>query len=246
MIKTLYITAVFFVLLAVGKPSFAALDIDVSEPNLEITTGFSGDTLTLFGTAFPKGDIIILVKGPEKQTVIRRKIDVMGLWVQAESVTFNAVPGYYNIASSSPVETISDPQTLRNLRLGINSLTFSSKEKISAEKHNRFQESLIQNKQLKHLYSLTPDAVIYLNDNLFKTRISMPAHVPLGNYTIEAFLFKDGQLIDRKTKPFNIAQTGFTGDVHKFAFSNPPLYGITVIFIAIFSGILATFLLRRD
>lgn len=232
--------------LTFASPTKAELLVDVSEPNLEISTGFSGDTLTLFGTAEPKGDIVILVKGPEKETVIRRKVDVMGLWVQADSVTFKNVPGYYNVASSRPVQNIAAASDLEALRLGIDSLVFENAKNTKGEKHDRFQEALIQNMQLKHLYSLTPDAVTYLNDKLFKTRITMPAHVPIGNYTIEAFLFKDGALIDREVRPFSIHQVGLSADVHDFAFTRPFFYGLTVVMAALFAGIMAAFLLRRD
>lgn len=238
---------VFIILFMAGVTTARAeLYVDVSEPNLEITMGFSGDTLTLFGTAQPKGDIVILVKGPQNETIIRRKVDVMGLWVHADSVTFENVPGYYNVASSRPVQHIASHDVLRQYRLGIDSLVFTTDKKIRDEKHDRFQEALIQNMQLKHLYSLTPDAVFFLNDSLFKTRITMPAHVPTGQYTIEAFLFKDGELIDREARPFSIHQVGLSADVHNFAHGRPFLYGLSVIMIALGAGIAAAFVLRRD
>ena len=222
----------------------AKLDFDISEHNLEITTGFNGDTLTLFGTAQPKGDVVILVRGPEKETTIRRKVDVMGLWIHARSVTFNDVPGYYNVASSRDIQTIADTDDLLKLRLGINNLGFQTDESVMYK--NRFQEALIQNMQLKRLYSLTPDAVVFLNDTLFKTQITMPAHVPLGDYTIEAFLFKDGQLIDQSSKPFTVAQTGVTGEISHFSHDDPFIYGVCVVLLAFLSGLGASILLRRD
>jgi hypothetical protein len=74
----------------------------------------------------------------------------------------------------------------------------------------------------------------------------MPSNVPLGDYTIEAFLFQNGNLVDNDIKPFTVVQTGLTGDIHKFAFDKPLIYGISVIFIALFAGFMATILLRRD
>lgn len=230
-----------------SSPSNAALTIDVSEPTLEITTGFTGDTLTLFGTSNPKGDIVIVVKGPELNTIIRRKTNVMGLWVNAQSVEFNDVPGYYNVASSRPMVNITDIETRQEHRIGVNSLTFTTTDDdLAPTIKNRFQEALIQNKQLAGLYSLTPDAVNYLNDTLFKTTIYMPSNVPIGAYDIEVFLFKDGQLIDKTSRPFKIEQVGLTANVHEFAFESPFFYGLTVIFIALFSSFLAIILLRRE
>lgn len=237
--KWIFMVAFFFTL-----PAQAALDVDISEPDLQITTGFDGDTLTLFGTTKPKGDIILLLKGPEKETVLRRKVDVVGLWIQAKSISFEDVPGYYHIASSKPVDDIAPPETLKELKLGLNSLTFPADEDTSAVA--TFQEALIQNMQIKGLFSLTPDAVEYINDTLFKTRIHMPANVPLGDYTIEAFLFRNGKLIDREIKPFTVAQTGLTGDISHFSHEKPFFYGVFVVFLALLAGFSATILLRRD
>lgn len=234
------------ILLFFTLPAHAKLTIDISEPNLEISTGFTGDTLTLFGTSDPKGDIVILLKGPQRDTTIRRKIDIMGLWIHANAVEFKNVHGYYNVASSKPIADIASPDIRTQHRMGINSLIYKTDDNIKREKKNRFQEALIQNKQLQGLYALTPNAVEYLNDSLFKTRIHMPANVPLGSYEIEAFLFKDGKLIDQTSHPFTIKQVGLAAMVHDFANDKPFQYGLSVILIAILSSFLAVLLLRRE
>ena len=226
--------------------SNASLDIDISEPNLEISAGFTGDALTLFGTAKPKGDIIIIVKGPTKDTTIRRKVDILGLWISGRSVVFKDVPQYYNVASSKPVLDIVDNAMRLEKRMGINSLTFETADKETEEKTSRFTEALIQNKQLKGLYSLTPDAVEFINDSLFKTTIYMPSNVPIGDYTIETFLLQNGNIIDQETHPFQVEQVGITADIHDFALDKPFLYGLSVILAALLSSFLAILLLRRE
>jgi len=224
----------------------AALDIDVSEPNLEITTGFTGDRLTLFGTATPGGDIVILVKGPKKNTTIRRKSNVMGLWLQGQSITFRDVWGYYNVASSKPIIDIAPEDVRKKHNMGLNSLIFIPDDRQASSDISRFTEALIQNKQLQGLYALTPNAVEFLNDRLFKTTIDMPANVPLGDYEIQAFLFRSGKLVDQETHPFSIAQVGIAASIHNFANDRPFLYGISVILLALLSSFMAVLLLRRE
>jgi len=244
-VKIIFLTLlVFFV---TGSPAQAKLTIDISEPTLEITTGFTGDTLTLFGTADRQGDIVILVKGPARNTTIRRKLDIAGVWIHSESVTFQDVPGYYNVASSKPMTAIATPDIRATYRMGINSLTFDATDtSVTDAKYNRFLEALIQNKQLSGLYSLTPDAIEYLNDTLFKTRIYMPANVPLGTYEIQAFLIQNNRLIDQTSHPFEIKQVGLTASIHDFAGEKPFFYGVSVIMMALFSSFLGILLLRRD
>lgn len=241
------IRVIFIILLFISFPANARLDIDVSEPVLEISTGFTGDVLTLFGSATPHGDLVILVKGPQKNITMRRKSDIWGLWVRSTSIEFEKVYGYYNVASSRPVRDIASQKIRFEYNMGINSLNYSTSDAdISASKRDKFHEALIQNNQLNGLYSLTPNAVEFINDNLFKTKIYMPANVPLGQYEIEAFLFKEGKLIDRTTHPFKIQQVGTAANVHNFAYERPFWYGISVILIAILSSFLAILLLRRE
>lgn len=242
------IKAIFAALIILISPvvAQAKLHIDVSDPQLEITTGFTGDTLTLFGTAQPKGDIVIIVKGAQRQTTLRRKANIGGIWLNAQSVTFNKVPGYYNVASSAPIDDIMDNEMASKMRLGINGLTFNTEENIDKNTQARFEEALIQNKQLNGLFSLNPDAIIYLNDTLFKTRIHMPSNVPIGDYTIEAMLFRNGELIDRASHPFSIKQVGMAAQIHDFANDAPFTYGLSVIIFALFSSLLAILLLRRE
>ena len=240
------IFALIFLSVVIAPSAQAKLTVDISEPVLEITTGFTGDNLTLFGTADPMGDIVIVVRGPRNDTVVRRRKDIAGLWINSESMTFKNVPGYYNVASSKPMAEIASQDTRLANRLGINSLTFKAEDEVSAEKYNRFLEALIQNKQLSNLYSLTPDAITLLGGQLFKTRIYMPSNVPLGYYEIRAYLFQDGMLVDQTSHPFAIKQVGVAATVHDFAFDEPFLYGLSVILMALISSIMAVLLLRRD
>lgn len=223
----------------------ASLYVHISDPVLEITTGFSGDTLTVFGTAQPKSDLVILVKGPEKDTTIRRKGSVGGLWIASQSVTFRNVPQYYNVASSRPVSDIADPAVLLQYRLGTTSLNFKTDGDIPDERRNHFLEALIQNKQLQGLYSLTPDALEFLTEDLFQTKLYMPANVPIGRYTIEAYVFEGGRMIATQSAPFEVRQIGFAAEVKDFATHFPLLYGLFVILIAVIASLLAMFFLKR-
>jgi uncharacterized protein (TIGR02186 family) len=246
--RSCLIIIIFLLSFGISSISKASLDIDISEPTLEITTGFTGDTLTLFGTATPKGDIVILLKGPEHNTIIRRKIDVFGLWLNGDSVEFTDVPGYYKVASTQDILKIADDNTRKSYGMGVDAIQFKTDEDktILPEKKSRFLEALIHEKQLNGLYSLTPNAIEFINQSLFKTQIYMPSNVPLGTYEIEAFLIKNGQIIDKKSRPFNVTQGGLAGDVHNFSYESPFLYGLTVILIALFSSMLAVLLLRRE
>jgi uncharacterized protein (TIGR02186 family) len=247
MIRPALLLCLAVIALLIPLQANAMLDIDISENRLEITTGFTGETLTIFGTSeIPNSDIIILVKGPQKDTAIYQKMKFFGLWLNGASVSFRDVPHYYQVASSKPITEITDFDTRARYQIGLDALSFASEEEKNTAKANRFSEALIQKMQLRGLYSLTPDAVRFINDRLFRTAIYLPANVPIGDYEVQAYLIHEGEVEDFATQKFRVKQGGVTGDVHDFAFDYPFLYGLTAIILALFSSFMAVLLLRRD
>ena len=73
---------------------------DLSDDLIAITTGFTGTEVLLFGATEGVGDIIVVVRAPESQVVVRRKERVGGIWINADSLVFERVPGYYHVAAS--------------------------------------------------------------------------------------------------------------------------------------------------
>ena len=99
--------------LAVALPERAraeALVVDLSNHLVAITTGFTGTNVLLFGAVQSEGDVIVTVKGPDQDMVVRRKERKVGIWVNSESATFRNVPAYYASASNRPMEIIANSQ----------------------------------------------------------------------------------------------------------------------------------------
>ena len=83
---------------------------DVSQHTVEVNQDFTGTELLLFGAILtPQGsragsdyDIVVVLEGPERPIVLREKKRVAGVWVNADSTTFQSAPGYYAMASTRP------------------------------------------------------------------------------------------------------------------------------------------------
>jgi uncharacterized protein (TIGR02186 family) len=86
-------------------PAAQELVVDLSDPLVAITTGFVGTRLVLFGSAEARGDIVVVVRGPLQDAVVRRKERVAGIWVNRTKVAFRSIPSFYTVAakrSASP------------------------------------------------------------------------------------------------------------------------------------------------
>ena len=76
------------------------LVVDLSDDEIAITTGFTGTELLLFGAKEERGDVVVVLRGPVRDAVVRRRERFAGVWVNRESVVFRGVPAYYRVAST--------------------------------------------------------------------------------------------------------------------------------------------------
>jgi uncharacterized protein (TIGR02186 family) len=91
---------------------------DISNHAIEIHASFSGTELLLYGARNTAGDLIILVRGPAADVRLRRKEKIAGMWMNVESRRFSALPLYYALASTAPVDTVLSATERRHLGIG--------------------------------------------------------------------------------------------------------------------------------
>ena len=239
---------------ATTNSAFAAgsLVTDMSSHLISVTSDFTGADLLLFGAVRDDetfetdrlGDIIIVVRGPQKDVIVRKKERVAGIWVNTESVEIRKVPGFYASASNRPVDEITTSDTLDRLRIGPNRLIFQTD--VSKREAASFKEAIIRQQGQSELYTKDAPTVHFLGPSLFRTTIHFPANVPVGNYTAEFYLFQDKELISAQSSPLFIKKFGLGRQIFDFAQTYPTLHGIAAILVALFAGWVASALFRKD
>ncbi len=222
------------------------LNINLTDDHVDITAGFNGERLTLFGVRRDKGDIAIVVRGPGASVTVRRKEPVLGLWMNRESVTFENVPLYYDMAMSGPLKRIAGPDVLAGHEIGLSNMQFRYTGQEEEGVVDRFREVLIRNRQEHGLFPLEPRRIKFLDGNFFRADFYLPPDVPTGIYTIDAYLFRDGGITSLKQATLRVAQVGFNADLYNFANKGALLYGLAAVFLAFGTGWAAHYLLRRD
>jgi len=222
------------------------LVVDLSERLVAITTGFTGSKVLLFGATGGAGDVVVVVRGPTEDTVVRRKSRVGGIWINTDAVTFAGVPGFYHIASNRPVAEIVQDNERRRLQIGVDQLRLEPTEEPADEAETEaFAAALIRNKQRQGLYSAAESEVNYLGNRLFSTPLFLPANVPTGLYTVEVFLVHDGRVTGAVSTPLSISKIGLEARTFRFAHRQAPFYGLIAILIALVAGWFAGFVFRK-
>ena len=228
---------------------------DVSQRDIEIAYSFTGAELLLFGAILypggrlPKGeartDIVVVVKGPTQPVLVREKQKVAGIWVNAEHQRYSSVPSFYALASSRPIERIVDERTRAIYELGLDSLQLSPASSAPADTQDRFQKGLVDLKRNAGLYYEAPRAVEITDGVLYRARVSIPARVPVGRFTAETFLIRDGRVLAAAVRDIDIRKSGFERFVARAADRSSVIYGLAAVALSVFLGWAAGWIARR-
>lgn len=232
-----------------------ALVPDVSHRSVEIAYSFTGADLLLFGAILypggrlPRGrepaDIVVVVKGPTESILIREKQRVAGLWVNADSLRYRSAPSFYAVASSRPIGETVDERTRAIYELGLDSLQLSPASSAAPAVQDRFARGLVDLKRRTGLYYEAPGAVEITGGVLYRARVAIPARVPVGRFTAETFLIRDGRVLAAAVREIDIRKSGFERFVANAAEHASLLYGLAAVALSVGMGWFAGWLAGR-
>jgi len=228
---------------------------DVSQRQIDIAYSFTGAELLLFGAIlYPGGrwpdddkptDIVIVVKGPTQSILVREKEKIAGIWVNAARLRYRSAPSFYAMVSSRPIERIVDERTRAIYELGLGSLQLSPASNAPADEQDRFARGLADLKARSGLYYQKPNAVEISDGVLYRARVDIPARVPVGRFTAETFLIRDGHVLAVATKEIDIRKSGFERFVARSAQRWSITYGLVTVALSVLLGWAAGYIARR-
>lgn len=257
MMRYTLVPAFATLLLLLGSQSVAAdaprpeqVQSDISTREISIQSNFTGVEIVLFGSIdFSKApspdegpyDVIMVIRGPNRPIVVRRKERIAGLWMNGASRTFPSVPGFYAALASRPFRAIASDETLKPLGIGFSNLDFGT-----TDADDGFSASLIRLQQERELFQESDDAIGFIGRSLFRGSVDLPVNVPIGRYTTQVFLFRDGKLLSQSQSSLQVHKIGFERVVYMLAFHYPFTYGLLAVLIAMSAGLLAWTAFRRE
>jgi len=219
---------------------------DLSKHLVAITAGFTGTDVLLFGATDGPGDVVLVVRGPLTRRVVRKK-EVWGvIWANRDSVTYDNVPAFYQVFASRPLDDIAQTSVLARHQIGTEHLAFTVADQSVTESFiPGFRAALVRLKQKQHLYGDRVLPVTMLANRLFRAELHFPSNVPTGSYSVEVYLFRDGDVVSAEITPLVISKTGIGADLYDFAHQQSILYGLAAVAVAIGAGWLAAAPFRR-
>ena len=227
---------------------------DVSQRQINIQSSFTGAEMLLFGAIiYPRGvapagqvDVAVVLRGPTRAVTLREKQKVAGIWINADSTDFRSVPAYYAIASSRPLADIVDSKTAAIYELGLDKLQLSPTGELDAKEQRRFVSGLVELNRKNGLFRQQSGTVEITDQVLYRARLTIPSSVPVGLYTAETLLIRDGRIIVADDNvEIRIDKTGFEQFVTVLAQNYSLFYGAMAVIISLMLGWFAGFVFRR-
>lgn len=238
------------------NPADEVIEIGLSTESIAITSNFSGTNLTIFGAldnADPmiqrQGhyDIIVVLQGPSRDLVVRKKERFLGVWVNAQSETFLDVPLSYSLASTRNLQDIASEALYRQLSVGVNS--FYLKPEVpqdNPEYLQSFGEELRALKIKSGLYNQRIGAVSFISRTLFRATLNLSANVPVGRHRVRALLFRNGVFLRETNASLEIIKASVEQSIYDAAHKYSFYYGLFAVFLAAFTGWAGRILFRKD
>ena len=230
--------------------------IGLSTDRVYITSDFAGADLTIFGAldfADPlfarqgRYDVIVVLEGPARPVVVRRKSRVLGMWINTWSETFVNVPMSYSVATTRVWQDITSPDSYRQMALGADNIALIPQNRAGDPLTlAQFTAALRERKKATGLYSERLGGVQFLSQSLFRATVPLSATVPVGTHRARAFLFKNGVFIKESSAQLAILKAGFEQRVHTIAQQHGFLYGLAAVALAILTGWAGRLIFRKD
>lgn len=259
---TRIVAALVLFVLGVQRPVLAqdlneeTIQIGLSTDHVELTAGFSGADLTIFGSvenADPQitrrggYDVVVVLEGPADAVVVRKKSRVLGVWINTNSETFVNVPISYSLATTRQPQDITDQQNYKRLSLGADSIFLQPLNRhASPVTTQEFTAALRDRKKASALFSTNYGGVRFLSQSLFRATLRLAPDVPVGTHRARAFLFKNGTFVSESSAQLAIRKSGFEQSIYDYAHNDSFTYGIFAVLLAMMTGWLGRLVFRKD
>jgi uncharacterized protein (TIGR02186 family) len=238
------------VLLLLATPALGDENLvsGVSQDLIQITSNYTGSDIVVFGDVEQQAkaqgrEIVVVVRGPDTDMTVRRRDRVAGVWINHDAANLTGMPAFYYLASSRPLSQIAPADTLARYGIGVAGL-----EPDTVHAHHDvepFRQAALRLMTDRGLYREVPAGVEFLSDTLFRAHVPVPAGVSVGQYDVEVYLLRGGNVESAQSTPLFIDQTGLERRLYNWAHDQPFGYGLAAVIMALIMGWLSSLVFRR-
>jgi len=230
-----------------GQALASDVDVTVGQASIDMNLFYNGAAIPVTGQVPEGSQVVVRFTGkPDPNGVtMKQKGRAMGLlWMNMNTLHFSNMPPVSLIATSAPLSGLG----AAGEKLGLAGITESiAIEPASADRKMLLPE-LLKLKKSEGLYREDEGAVTLEapkdGRQAFRATINVPSRLFPGDYSIEVFAVKDGQLAGQNVAPITARLVGVPAFMANLAFNHGLWYGIFASVVAIIAGLLVGVIFR--
>ena len=232
--------------------------IELTDNLIEVDADFSGAQIVLFGVVEGTSnaditanhgitDIVSVIRGPE-QSFTLRQITKEGLfWIPGEAVRIENAPGLYLTSSTRPLSDFTSPELRKKFNFGTDSINAhaASSATAAAIAIPNATANFIEAEKKTGRYQDTNASIKFRKNTLFSIDIDLPPTTPVGDYSVEVYLIRAGDVISADSAALSVQKVGLERRIYELAHNQPLGYGIICVAMSLFAGWLGSIAIRK-
>jgi Putative transmembrane protein (Alph_Pro_TM) len=205
----------------------------------EIGLFYNGVQLTVSCDVDAGLALAVVVSGKASDLHLRRQARVWRtFWAPVGEVSFARIPAVYLLRTSVPLGTLAPDSTLRALGIGYESLRPTA----PAEATRDLFPDLVRLKESEGLFHASSGGIEVTaatgGRGQFTTTIALGAKAPPGEYRVQVFGFRAGEVTLHEEGVFVLSQGSFNAFATSLGLRHGLLYGILAVVVAAGAGLL--------
>jgi len=213
-----------------------AVEFTANPSELAINALFDGTTINLTGKVPAGTQVIARFIGVPETIHMKWKEKAMGLlWMNRQNVNFEDAPSVCLTAASQGVTEAA------RKKYGVEGILDRIKvESAEIEAQPALKEFLLFKERSKLYLDDAGQATLDPEQDGFQTfhaDLRLPSRITPGQYTIEVFALRDGEVAATSVSHMNAAFVGAPAMMASMAFNHGALYGILAVIAAIIGGL---------
>ncbi len=218
---------------------------DSSQNEIKIGLTYNGELIQFFGNiSEPGADVVVILRSPAETVKLNQKGKVGPLWMNVKQHEVKNIPFMYKIHSSASLDQIVTPKLADKYNIGFdiirqNMEVHTTKGETDPKDTDTIFDGIMALKKKDNLYKVDDNSRIKIKDGkLFSHFFSFPSAAKEGEYLVDTFIIKGGELLAKSTDTISVSKIGLESKLVHWANNYPKLYGVICVIIALSAGLL--------
>jgi hypothetical protein len=224
----------------------AALRVRVFPHDVQISSGYNGAHLFLFGVTPPETDAVLRVTGPVPKVTMNRYGRILGLiWMPVERFEVLGLPSFYAVLSSRSLDDLLSVEDQRRLMLDPKGIglrqrvtlrSLPSGEEISGDLFaTYFQE--VFDLELSESRFLWAEKGVTVAGPDFEAVLDLPSGAVPGTYDVQVLAIRDKKVVATNRTTLLVHKVGLVNTLAVQAVKQPALTGLLAVILPAIAGL---------